>query len=260
MAFRPFDHDETPPGWAANASTRIPPANAVSRVAVLSEVGSADTIFGDPMTDPSSNDNPTRIPFERWRNGDDEAFAALHTRFTPLLRARIRRHRAWPLLANHFEADDVLQEIWARAVPAAKSSFCHNGEGSLLAFLSRVADREVIDLARRHRAQKRGRGGPASLATGFDAPDATRPGRPAPTTPTGHARLSELRAMARTLLSDREHEAWDLVEIQQYSAEEAAIALQCSASAVRGLLLRARAKLVACLSDVPPNANRRAGD
>src|ERR1051325_6054169 len=104
----------------------------------------------------SSEDNPTRVPFERWKNGDDGAFAELHMRFTPLLRARLRRHRGWPLLAGHFQLEDVLQEVWARALPAVRTGFRAAGPGSLLAFLGKIADRAVIDLARRHRAQKRG--------------------------------------------------------------------------------------------------------
>jgi len=190
-------------------------------------------------------ENPTRVPFEKWKGGSEEAFAELHVRFTPLLRARIRRHRAWSLLARHFELDDVLQDVWARAVPAAKATFKQAGPGSLLAFLGKIADREVIDIARRHRAQKRGRGGPESLATDFDAPDGVRPGRAGPTTPTSHARVAELKTLARAVLGEREHEAWDLVELRQFTPEEAGLAMRCSDSSVRGLLLRARAKLVA---------------
>lgn len=203
-------------------------------------------------------DHPTRIPFERWKEGDDDAFAALHARFTPLLRARLRRHPQWPALARHFELDDVLQEVWARAVPASRTSFRNLGPGSLLAFLGKIADRALVDIARRHLAKRRGGGGVDALATGFDTPDVARPGRSAPDTPTGNARLAELTAIARAELGTREYDAWELVEMQQFSAEEAALALRCSGSAVRGLILRARTKLVARLGrdagGGPPNA------
>lgn len=202
-----------------------------------------------------ADDDPTRVPFERWRNGDDAAFAHLHLRLTPLLRARIRRNRAWPLLAAHWDLDDVLQEVWARALPAARTTFEDEGRGSLLAFLGAIADREVFDLARRHTAKKRGNGGPQHLATDFDAPDAARHGRSAPETPSGIAKANELTDLARAVLSERELAAWELVEMQGYSPDEAALALRCkSGSAVRGLMLRARAKLASALSDDGPNA------
>ena len=192
--------------------------------------------------------NPTRIPFEQWRNGDDAAFAVLHARFTPLLRARVRRHRVWPFLAAHFDLDDVLQEIWARAATAARTTFRNLGPGSLFAFLGKIADREVIDLARRHRAKKRGDGGAAELSTGFDAAGAARPGCSTPETPTSRARVVELSALARQELNPREFEAWEMVEMRDYTPEEAGLAMRCSGSAVRGLLMRARARLVARLA------------
>lgn len=203
-----------------------------------------------------AEDHPTRVPFEQWKGGDDAAFAQLHLRFTPLLRARIRRHPAWPLLASQCELDDVLQEVWARALPAAKTTFRIEGRGSLLAFLGAITDREVVDLARRQKAKKRGGGTTRSLPTGFDAPDTPRSGRSAPETPTGAAKVHELTALAHAVLTEREFSAWDLVEMQGFSPDEAALAMRCkSASAVRGLLLRARARLAAQLANGATNGS-----
>ncbi len=191
----------------------------------------------------------TAVLFERWKTGDETAFDSLHARFSPLLKSRIRRHRAWPMLAAKLQVDDVLQEFWARAVPAAKQKFVNLGPGSLLAFFGVVADRVLIDLARRHQAGKRHEGGERSLETSIDVVEPGRPGCSVPETPTSHARATELGDLARAVLNEREYEAWDLVEVQGYSAEEAGLALVISGSAVRGLLLRGRTKLIARMSD-----------
>lgn len=203
-------------------------------------------------------DHPTRVPFENWRNGDAAAFAQLFARFARPLAERVRRHRAWPMLARHCEVDDVVQQIWARAVPRLSASFELRGPGSLRAFLDKLADDEVIDLARRQMAGKRGRGGPKSLDTGFDAPDVGGPSRSAPETPTGHARSSEIHDLAATLLSEREFRAWELVELRGHTAEEAARIMGGgnTDSSVRGLVFRAKAKVIAAMrpdEDRPPN-------
>jgi RNA polymerase sigma factor (sigma-70 family) len=197
---------------------------------------------------PDPSDWATGEHFERWKNGDERAFECLHARFAPLLRSRIRRHPAWSLLDGHFAIDDLLQDVWARAVAAAKQRFQYVGTGSLLAFLGQILDCEVTDQARRHGAQKRGANRVQTIHGDGD-PRGLLPGHAAPETPTGQARASEILGIARTHLSPREYEAWDLVELQQFTADEAALALDCTAAAVRGLLLRGRARLIVRLAD-----------
>ncbi len=188
-----------------------------------------------------------------WRNGDPAAFAALHEHFTPLLHHRIRNTPAWHLLSHHLTLDDVTQEIWARAVPAANRNYTNVGPGSFLAFLGTIADRTLVDLARTHKARKRGGAhNTHSLQPDDEAHSVPRPQQHHEESPTSHARANELEQLARDTLSPREHAAWDLVELQGFTGDEAALALHCTASAVRGLLLRARAKLVARLGN-PPN-------
>jgi RNA polymerase sigma factor (sigma-70 family) len=169
----------------------------------------------------------------------------LHARFTPLLRSRIRRNRVWPLLDGHMQVDDAAQEVWARAVPATHKGFTDAGPGSFLAFLGKIADRTLIDLARTARAAKRGHGtAERALQTDIEGAVRPKPGAPGPETPTSHARASELLQIARDVLSARELEAWELVELQRFTADEAGLAMRCSGAAIRGILLRSRAKLV----------------
>lgn len=168
----------------------------------------------------------------------------MHRRFAPLLAARVRRSKLWPALEPRYQLDDVVQEVWARVIPVARKSFRPSGAGSFLAFLGTLCDRCMVDLARRGTARKRGEGEqPHSLDARSDGKDATPAGGRSET-PTSHARCSELEEIARTVLGERELAAWEQVELQDYTAPEAGLALDCSDAAVRGLLLRARAKLV----------------
>ena len=196
---------------------------------------------GDEVGGPQ--DWSTDAHVSRWQAGDAVAFQALHNRFAPLLAARVRRSRVWSLLETRCQIDDVVQEIWARVIPSASAAFAPSGRGSFLRFLGKIADRTMIDLARIQRAAKRG-DGEQTLRTTWDRHGGPRPGIPAVQTPTSQARCSELEAIARAALSEREFHAWDLVEIQGFPAEEAGLAMRCSGAAIRGLLLRGRAKLV----------------
>jgi len=194
-----------------------------------------------------AEDCPTVVHLERWREGDESAFELLHRRLDPLLRIRVRQHRVWPLLAQRVQLEDVLQEFWARSIHAVKEKFVHVGRGALLAYLGKIVDRQIIDLARRQLAQKRGDGEVQRLATNFDLPDRGSQVRAAPVTPTSHARHGELLRLAEQLLNPRELEAWRLVELEGYANEEAAVAMRVSESAVRGLLYRGSARLIARL-------------
>jgi len=187
----------------------------------------------------------TDIHVSRWQAGDSEAFRALHDRFAPLLKSRVKKSKVWPMLMGRYQVDDLVQETWARVIPSAQKTYKPSGPGSFYAYLGRLADRTMVDLARLQRAAKRGQGvGDQSLSTNGDRKVVQKPGLPVAETPTSQARCTELESIARQGLNDREYEAWALVEIQGYSAEEAGIAMRCTGSAIRGLLLRCRTKLI----------------
>lgn len=48
--------------------------------------------------------------------GDDHALTWIVTRFEPLVRAHVRSHMSAPLQERHAE-DDIVQEVWIRALP-----------------------------------------------------------------------------------------------------------------------------------------------
>jgi len=188
----------------------------------------------------------------RWQAGDEIAFAALHERFTPLLRERVVRSKWWPLFASRAQVDDLVQEIWGRvSAERTKRSFEPRGQGSFLAWLSQVAKNTLNDLGRKEIAQKKGEGAEAvPIDTRSGARPAARHGLAPPTTPTSAARVAELDAIAREELSEDEYLAWNLLDVQSYTSEEAGVlVLDRSAAGVRGLLHRARLKLMRRLGE-----------
>lgn len=164
---------------------------------------------------------------------------------------RVQRNRAWPSLRQRCHIEDVVQEVWSKVVSGTNKSFNSAGPGSFLAFLSAICDHTMVDLVRRSTALKRGQGArELSLESEGEVGTYRKPNLGSEETPTSRARVSELEAIAREELSDREYQVWDLVEMRDYSAPEAGLAMDTSDSAVRGLLLRGRAKLVLRLGEV----------
>lgn len=204
-----------------------------------------------PPTDHRTSGCPTPPPtlafLDAWKAGDERAFATLHSRFTPLVRRRILRHESWAALKGHWQIEDALQQFWSNALPALRTKFQHNGPGSLEAYLGRISDDTVTSLLRAHLAQKRGKGGAKPLPTDFDSAS-PKPGATSPESPTGHARASELRTIAREVCNDRELEIWELIELEGYTSEEVALATHETAEAIRGVKHRAKAKIIARLS------------
>lgn len=205
------------------------------------------------QSSPDEEDSPPALPTDyyvaRWQAGDESAFAVLFRRFAPLLSMRVSRHRVWPALMSSLQVEDAVQEIWARAVPYARVTFKPSGPGSFLALLAKLTEPTLIDLLRRRTAAKRGYGEIGeSLDEGFTQAAHKLVGSVEPT-PTSHARMSEMESRARELLTEREFTAWWLVEIRGYTSEEVGLAVNGTASAVRGLVMRARLKLTNDLGD-----------
>ena len=201
-----------------------------------------------PATEGPHTPSVTDVQVARWQAGDDSAFGILFERFAPLIALRVRRARTWALLRDRLQAEDVVQEAWLRVVPGARRSFTPGGEGSFLAFVSKVTDNTMIDLVRKRNAAKRGDGRPeVPLTTGEEIE--IRSGVGEFETPTSSARCTELQEIAARELGERELLAWNLVEMQTYTADEAGLAMDVTGAAVRGLLLRARAKLVLALKN-----------
>jgi RNA polymerase sigma factor (sigma-70 family) len=192
----------------------------------------------------------TEIRVTRWQAGDEVAFGELYERFEPLLEQRIRLHAFWAILSSRYQLRDVVQETWL-AVHRSRGNFVHAGRGAFIAWVGRIADNTLIELLRRKNARKRGDGEEGEpLGEHCVHQAVVKPGLPAAETPTSSARVAEIHELAREALTDREYTAWELVEMRGYSPAEAGLALdESSGSAVRGLLKRARRKMVLRLTE-----------
>lgn len=151
-------------------------------------------------------------------------------------------------LRAHMAPEDVVDEVFVRALGSGYlRRFEPHGKGSLRAALGQILRHVIADCHRRYRAEKRrlpstSPGRPSAVRVDPNDVAAAMPH------PSESLRVAELVAMCRQVLTPREWQAWDLVEIQELTSTEAAGVLGASASAVRGLVARAREKLVDHLS------------
>ncbi len=166
----------------------------------------------------------------RAADGDPEAFAVLVARYTPLLRAYVRR-----LLGASDEVDDVVQDTFVVAwlkLPSLADL------GAVKSWLIRIASRKAFDRLRSRR--------PSTDLADQELPEADRlaPARVAET-------RSQLQALGAALsrLPEAQRQCWVLREIAEYSYEDVAAEMALPVSTVRGLLARARKSLVVQMED-----------
>lgn len=208
-----------------------------------------------PVTSPTV----TRELLTRYLAGDHDAERRLFDRFRASLLRRASGHRLMRPIAGRVSAEDIVQEVFWRALSSGMlQDFDDRGRGSLAAALNVVLDRTLVDVGRRLSAAKReGDRTARSLDEIGDGAmiDDTRLSSRDPT-PTSHAREDELVKACRDTLGEREWETWELVELSGWTCEDAARHLGQTAAAVRGVLFRARAKLLRALAHENPNAPR----
>ncbi len=200
---------------------------------------------------------PTRLLLAQYLAGDRAAERALFDRHRDDLVSRARRHRLLLALKGALSAEDVVHEVFVRALACDfLTRFEDRGRGSLLAALARILDRVMVDECRRRGALKRGANaacltldeeddGSPSMSVDRASPDPT---------PTSLARARELLDLCRRHLDRREAEVWQFIEVEGLSPAEAAARLGETPAAVRGVLFRARAKLVKVLESRSPEA------
>lgn len=191
-------------------------------------------------------DEPTGASLERWRTkNDDAAFDVLYRRFYNPLCSYVRLHRTFSLLQAHgWSFEDIAQECWARFYPVARERLIDPEHGEFLKLLKSTSGREMIDLTRRATRDKRGGGiATADLADTPDVEANLVPGLPTPETPTGAARYSDFKVLAKAVLLEQEYDVWQRVDLDGRTPSEVATELGVSGPKIRGLLFRSRAKL-----------------
>ncbi len=159
---------------------------------------------------------------------------------------------AWSILRNRFEAEDVLQSCYEKALGAIHS---FEGRSSLTTWLTRITINEALA---RKRVQERRRRNLESegvqvletyreqLAKGSDAPS-----------PEAEAAREQLRAMLERAIADLPDNfriVFVLHEIEGVSVEDAAQTLDIPSGTVKTRLMRARRKLQQALAPEVRNA------
>jgi len=202
----------------------------------------------------------TQDVLERYRSGDGEAERQLFERCRSMLVRRAQSHPRLRAIRHEFSAEDAAHEVLWRALSSGMlERFEHRGKGSLDAALLLVLDRTLVDMGRRLAARKRGGGHSRVLEPRPDGESTSGLERlPAnDVTPTADARARELVEIAERELSPREFRVWHLIEIAGLDSNEVGQRLGITASAVRGLLFRAQARLVRTLGTERPGPGLR---
>ena len=112
-----------------------------------------------------------------------------------------------------------------------------------------ILDRVLADVYRRHGARKR----PGRLAQGkghaeeSDEPEESDRLLSLEPTPTSSVRAKELIELCREHLDEREWQVWSLTEVDGLDSPAIASRMDISDAAVRGVLRRARKKLLEVL-------------
>ena len=196
----------------------------------------------------------TREQVADYLAGDPIAARELFERHREVLLRRTRGHCSMRALRHETSPDDVVDEVFLRALSSGfLERFEDRGRGSLRRALFTILDRTLADACRRHGSLKRQANAGALSLDGEEAggliPDlASRLASEDPT-PTSAARAAELIEFCERLLDPREWEFWRLSEVEGLDGPDIARRCGVSDSAVRGVLFRARAKLVRALRE-----------
>ncbi len=205
-------------------------------------------------TPPAAEFTRTRDDLERWRAGDSRAFEDLWRRYLPaleiLVRGRIRR-RVEAALRARIDAEQVVQDV-ALTVFGKLSGFDYRGPGSLLAWMSAIAERTLSDWLDYWRAGKRHPSQELVVRPGTSVGETSHGTGPFPADPeTGPvtslaARESRRRlAAAMATLSEREHvivlwrffggASWDEIAAHLGASSADAVRKECCLRVLPGL-------------------------
>ncbi len=180
------------------------------------------------------------------KRGDREARGRLYERLQPALIGRIRRHPLYREVMTYTGEDDIVAGAILRCEEEeALAGGLDGRSGSVRRFLNRIVDGEVLDVFRRGMAAKRGGGWRRLRADNMlEGDEVAVELLSAEPTPTSEVRYRETCDRFRAALNDREWQLLEAVSIQGMSSEEVAAVHGTTAAAIRGVLLRARAKVI----------------
>lgn len=175
--------------------------------------------------------------------GDRDAERRLFALHRDELLQAARGHRLTRVLAPYTSTEDVVDEVFLRALSSdVLRRFEDRGRGSLRRTLFILLDRTLKDACRRHGALKRG-SFEKEMALDEHGGGEKYEGSPQPT-PTSQARFQELMAMAQDCLDSREWQVWTLTAVDGLTSRETGRRLDIPASTVRNIGGSARNKLI----------------
>jgi RNA polymerase sigma-70 factor (ECF subfamily) len=187
----------------------------------------------------------TRGLLERARNGDEEAYEALFTRYRAELERRART-RLRPSERRLLDASDVVQECELAAVEGFES-FEYRGPGSFRRWLHKILANQVAMEQRFLARAKRELGREVQLAVPDPERSAAQPAlADSATSPSNRAAAEERRARLLRLLAtlpEDHRRVVQLVKLEERSIAEAAARLGRTENAVKKLLARALLRL-----------------
>ncbi len=201
------------------------------------------------MSVPNESAPRTRELLEGYLLGNREAERKLFELHRQRLVERVQQEHWMAGLAKYVTPEDLVGEVFLRALSSGVlQDLDDRGRGSLARLLFKMLDDVAVDTYRRHGTEKRGGGRLPSSYDGGDENTPTGHGQPSmaslDTTPTAKVRAGELLERCRKVLDEREWQVWQLSEVEDCTSIEIADRLSTTDSAVRGVLRRARRKLL----------------
>jgi DNA-directed RNA polymerase specialized sigma24 family protein len=183
---------------------------------------------------------PTRELVDLARAGSTHAARRLFDGLRPNLIARVSEHAAFAALDRIVTPDDVITELWLRFLalpPGAAPDYAK--QLAFRSFLFSLLDRTLADLAGRFAA--------AGATLPIARPARVRRG--ANVAPRAAQRPdAELRAVCAGILDADELAIWRCAAAIGASTEDIALRMGIPAATVRGLMFRARGKVIAALA------------
>jgi RNA polymerase sigma-70 factor (ECF subfamily) len=173
-------------------------------------------------------------------DGDSSAQAQLLERYWPVIRqaVRARKNRLSHRVAAREETQD-LEQVAAMKVLTALPKHSWQGGSAFAAWIKRLSSNEVLDVYRRHGAQKRDVQAEQPLDTAADPPAAARSPE---SVLDGQRRFAALLEQLQEL--KEEYGAALMMHHIGFSHAQIGDALGCSSEAARKLVTRGRQKLL----------------
>ena len=164
-----------------------------------------------------ASDKPDGL-FDRARMGDERAWQELFAACYPKVLRVVRRRLTSPAIRSLYDSTDFVGDVW-KSLAEKPEAFDFPTIDALLAFLSRAAERKVVDAYRRRHTQKNDidRERPIEGSSGPNSPEIAS----SDPTPSQIAQAGEAREWLFSGLSDEERLILEM-RGEGYSNEEIA--------------------------------------